>query len=718
MGQPIDEASVLLVPDVSQFERLLKSAIDSAMRQVQQTVAVAMDRVEREFAGASRELATDFRRGGAIAESSLRGVGNQAQVSMAQVSASSSAAAGAMSARLGGALALVKAGLLSLGVAAGAGLAAIAGFGLKAAANIEQVQIGLEAMLGSASEARGFLEEIQEFAAKTPFEFAGVADASRRILAFGTSVGIARDEVIPTITTIGNLVSVLGGTQESVDSVVRAFGQMASKGKISQEELLQLAEALPGFNANAAIAAALGLSVGESMEAITAGEVDATTGINALLTGMAKFPGAAGAMEKQSQTLLGVFSTFKDTLSIELTKAFQPVIPQIKESLTELTPVLGESLGKIAPALGGLLARLLPLLGKLVEFVTPILVPLLDTLGVVMDQLTPALEPLGAAFTQVLTALLPLVPILGEVLAEVLVELAPAIAELAPVLAELVPPLTQLLISLIPLIHPLGQLLLAVVKLLVPIASFIGWLIQLYASNANFEPIIAAIQFFTDLLMVLASFLLNTDWGGIWNQILIWFDTAVESVNRSVAGFVSDMMGLPGRVISAIADLAGKVGEWASGVIGKFYSAGRDMVFGVWNGISSLAGWLYERVKNFIYNNTIGAAQNILGIHSPSTVARDEVGRQITAGAATGVTDGMAALRSAIGGIVPAAMGSNTTNSTNVGGITINVMFSGATPTEAEARRTGAAVGAGVASTLARRGISFGVRTVGASAGG
>ena len=47
------------------------------------------------------------------------------------------------------------------------------------------------------------------------------------------------------------------------------------------------------------------------MADISSGSLDATTGIKALLDGMAKFPGAAGAMEAQSKTLLGVFSTIE-----------------------------------------------------------------------------------------------------------------------------------------------------------------------------------------------------------------------------------------------------------------------------------------------------------------------------------------------------------------------------------------------------------------------
>src|SRR5690349_3340656 len=137
--------------------------------------------------------------------------------------------------RLAGIGAMLKTGLLVGTAAIAAGLGGLTVFGLKSAAALEQTQIGIESLLGSAQEAQKFIGELQKFAAKTPFEFAGVADASKRILAFGQAVGITRDEVIPTLSVVGDLVSVLGGGQESIDSVLRAFGQISSKGRVQQE---------------------------------------------------------------------------------------------------------------------------------------------------------------------------------------------------------------------------------------------------------------------------------------------------------------------------------------------------------------------------------------------------------------------------------------------------------------------------------------------------
>jgi tape measure domain-containing protein len=678
LSTPIDTASVAIVPDFSGFAREVSRGIDAALRSVLSDVRQAFAQVERTAADAGREVGQDFQRGGETAERALREVATTATTSMAQVSASATTASASLSTRLAGAAAIAKGALLALGVAAGVGLAAIVGFGLKSAASIEQVQIGFEALLGSAQAAKSFMEELQSFAASTPFEFAGVADASRRILAFGQSVGIAKDEVIPVITTIGNLVSVLGGTQESVDAVVRAFGQIASKGRLMGGEILQIAEALPGFNANQAIASALGLSVADAMAAQEAGTVDATTAINALLVGMAQFPGAAGAMEKQAQTLLGVFSTFKDTISIALTNAFQPVIPEIKTALAELTPIIGEAVGELAPSLGGALSAILPVIGQLIKAIVPILTPILDALGPALDALGPSLVPLGEAIGQILVALSPILPL---------------VAEFVGVLAILLVPVLQLLALVLRPLTPILQFLADSVALVGDELMKIDWAAIGAAIGGFFVDAWNKIkQFFSFIGKAFSEFPEN---------VKIVFGLVRDRIVEKITEVIAFVQALPGRILQAIGDFGALL-----------LQKGKDLIIGLWNGISGMGSWLWGKIKSFVQDNILGPVAQFLGISSPSTVFRDQIGKQITAGIGEGIGLGIPNLQSLISPIVPAANGGNSTSSSVVfGANSINVMFSGGTPTPAEAAQTGRQVGAGIAGALQRRNIGLAVRT-------
>lgn len=658
MSQPVDEVEVLVVPDFSDFARELKAGIDNALRGVQAEVAAAFGRIEDAAARAGHEVGAEFQQGGERAESAFREVSRTARTEFAEVNAAATSSGLVISSRLGEALAFVKTALIGLSVATVAGLGAMTGFGLKSAASLEQSQVAFTSLLGSADQAKTFLTELQAFAAATPFEFQDVVGASQRLLVLTKALGQTKDAVVPLLTTIGDLVSVTGGTSENIDSVVRALSQMASKGKISQEEMMQLAEALPGFNANAAIASALGLSTADALAKITAGGVDATTGINALIKGMQQFPGAAGAMIAQSQTLTGVFSTFKDTIGIALTSGFAPVIPEIKNSLAALTPVLGDAIGKLAPSLGGLLSGLLPLIGDLVKGITPILTPLLDALGPALKDLGPQLVPLGEALGELMVSLVPLIPLFTEFIT-VLIQLAiPAIRYMAGVLGVATPALDFMTRSIAELSKALGM---------------IDWGDTLKAISDAFT---TAFNWVLDVLKKA-----ETGWMDFDQTIataLIGFRDNVFNKIEEVIGFI---VGLPGRIIAAL-----------EGFGALLYDKGRDLIQGMINGIGSMGSALWNYVTGFVDRYITQPIKDKLHIGSPSKLMADEVGRQIPAGVAMGVEAGGPGLASVMANMVPtpSAAGAGAPG-TAFGGITINLVFGGGVPNEGEARRAGSA---------------------------
>lgn len=74
--------------------------------------------------------------------------------------------------------------------------------------------------------------------------------------------------------------------------------------------------------------------------------------------------------------------------------------------------------------------------------------------------------------------------------------------------------------------------------------------------------------------------------------------------------------------------------------IGKFLTSG------IADGISAGAGAIADAAKSAA-SDALKAAKSLLGINSPSTAARDQVGAQFSAGVAQGITDNMSAVRAA-----------------------------------------------------------------------
>ena len=67
----------------------------------------------------------------------------------------------------------------------------------------------------------------------------------------------------------------------------------------------------------------------------------------------------------------------------------------------------------------------------------------------------------------------------------------------------------------------------------------------------------------------------------------------------------------------------------------KMLSIGKDIVRGIWDGLSSMTGWLMDKISGFA-ESVVDGIQNFFGIQSPSKVMRDEVGKFLAQGVGEG----------------------------------------------------------------------------------
>lgn len=215
---------------------------------------------------------------------------------------------------------------------------------LKLAGDLEQAKVAFSTMLGSAAAAQVHLDKLREFAMKTPFEFPDLVNASKRLQALGFSAS----EIIPTLKAVGNAAAALGTGAEGIERITTALGQMRAKGKVSAEEMRQLAEAgIPAWQILAeAISKTEGrvVSVAEVMKRSEKGMIDGVSAAESLLKGMDQRFG--GLMEAQSKTLLGVWSNFKDQMTKLGTDLGEVLAPFAKRAL-EAFMSIGEGISEI-----------------------------------------------------------------------------------------------------------------------------------------------------------------------------------------------------------------------------------------------------------------------------------------------------------------------------------------------------------------------------------
>jgi tape measure domain-containing protein len=269
---------------------------------------------------------------------------------------------------------------VSKGIGMGVGIAALEkgmqafalGFGAAKGAiidlnsSLEQSKIAFTTMLGSAEKADDFLASLAKFAAETPFEFPDLVQASKRMFAFG----FAAKDVVPLLTAVGDAVAAVGGGADVIDGVTTALGQMQAKGKVSAEEMNQLAER--GIPAWDMLAKKMGVSVAQAMDASAKGQVKAATMLAAFQEGAAARFG--GMMQKQSKTWQGALSTISDSLNMAMAKAFRPFFDLLSHGAVLVAGFLSEqSFTSWADAVAVSMGDLIGQLSSLVFYVGAVL---------------------------------------------------------------------------------------------------------------------------------------------------------------------------------------------------------------------------------------------------------------------------------------------------------------------------------------------------------
>lgn len=194
-------------------------------------------------------------------------------------------------------------------------------------ASLEQSRVAWSTLLGGAAQANTMLQQLQQFAATTPFEFPEVEASAKRLVA----MGFAARDVIPLLTSVGDTASALGAGSEGINRITLALGQMGTRTKVTAQDMLQLTEV--GVPAWRILAEATGQSIAQVQDAAEKGSISAQTFIQAFQRFAAANYG--GLMQQQSQTFTGAVSNIRDQTRIVLSGAFEPLFKGLRDVALE-----------------------------------------------------------------------------------------------------------------------------------------------------------------------------------------------------------------------------------------------------------------------------------------------------------------------------------------------------------------------------------------------
>lgn len=175
-------------------------------------------------------------------------------------------------------------------------------------------KIGFSTLLGD-KKGQQMMDNLDKFAKETPFKTSNTIAQAQKMIAMGWN---AKD-IVKDMTTIGDAAAATGKGDEGLQRIVLALAQIKSKGKLSTEELNQLAEA--GISAKRYLAEGLGYGSGDAgikklSDDLQKGAIGSEAAIKALMKGMKEYKGMMN--KTANETVEGLKSQIEDTFEINV----------------------------------------------------------------------------------------------------------------------------------------------------------------------------------------------------------------------------------------------------------------------------------------------------------------------------------------------------------------------------------------------------------------
>ena len=228
-------------------------------------------------------------------------------------------------------------------VIAGIGTKKIFDFTIGNYAEFEQYQISFEVMMKSADKAKKKLQELSDYASTTPFELPDVIRSAKVLMTFGL-------ESQKFVDMAGNLASASGA---SIEDVARAIG------RLNAGDFGEAFERLRDFGISRKMLEGEGLvfDKGGSYKGSTEQVLSAVEKIiNDKFGGMTK---------KQSESMKGLISTFKDSVSEFGRTIGEKAFPMVKTALRNLMSTFEEfKKNGVLNVIGDIIANLISLVAK------------------------------------------------------------------------------------------------------------------------------------------------------------------------------------------------------------------------------------------------------------------------------------------------------------------------------------------------------------------
>lgn len=338
--------------------------------------------------------------------------------------------------------------------------------------------------------------------------------------------------------------------------------------------------------------------------------------------------GADGAEEALADAIDELIEKATDKLP-ELLDFGTQIIINIVTGLANAAPSLVEG---AVTVLSTLVEGLLEALPQLTEAAAQMVAALVQGIGEALPTLIPAAVE---AVTQLVQSLIDNIPLLIEAALQLVTGLAEGIIEAIPVLLEALPELIESLISAlleaVPQIIETGVTLLTALVTNLPtiIQTIIAVLPQIITSviqtllthlpeiiDAGFKLLTALIDNLPEIILTIVEALPEII-SAIVKALTDNIPLIVETGVKLLTSLITNLPQIIAEIVRAMPEIITGIVNALSEGISQVTEVGANLVRGLWNGIQSLAGWLWDQVSSWISGIWDGI-KDFFGIASPS----------------------------------------------------------------------------------------------------
>ena len=353
--------------------------------------------------------------------------------------------------------------------------------------------------------------------------------------------------------------------------------------------------------------------------------------------------GTAGSAEKFAEGMKGIVDVLLNQLSTIVPMIGQAILaslPTLLEAGVDIIVTLLDGIVSALPTLAEatvmivleLVNGLLSLLPQLAETAMQVIATLASGIATALPQLIPTIVQILTTVVQTLIENLPLVL---EAALQLIMGLAQGLLDAIPVLIEALPAIILAIVDFV--IGAIPQIIDAGIQLLTSLVSALPDIITAIVAaipqiiegiiTAVLDSIPQIIQAGIDLLVALIQALpeiITTIVAAIPEIIGSIVNALINSIPQIVQAGVQLLISLIKNLPTIIVEIVKAVPQIISGLVSAFSkgvsqlaNVGANLVRGLWQGIQSLASWLWNKVSGWISSIWDGIC-DFFGIASPS----------------------------------------------------------------------------------------------------